>query len=244
MSWCPLSHQCCSSAPPPPDNFPPHVHPPPHAPSFFQGTGQLLAGPLLLRQRHSRRARACSAFSAAAMPAPPASPPPSPPLPLPLAQRHRAALGWAHASASAPFQTSSCPLSLQCCSNARPHSSPPPSPPLLPPSPPPCRKAPGSSWLGPCFCVSAIPDELVPSQPSVLQQCFSRADERRQSDIAQSISALKMAAKQIHGELNNIVKVGAEAAKQTLKELMGGIAPHRQVMGRGGRWRPIRCLGS
>ncbi|GAX74152.1 hypothetical protein CEUSTIGMA_g1601.t1 [Chlamydomonas eustigma] len=66
---------------------------------------------------------------------------------------------------------------------------------------------PGSSWLGPCFSVSSIPDELNNSQPSVLQQCFSNIDARRQGDIAQSLSALRMACKHVQNELNGIVKL-------------------------------------
>ena len=105
-------------------------------------------------------------------------------------------------------------------------------------------QAPGSSWLGPCFCVSAIPDELVPSQPSVLQQCFSRADERRQSDIAQSISALKMAAKQIHGELNGIVKVGGigKVAGKTSKG--GGGSRTLRRVSQPSKWQLSRYTGS
>jgi hypothetical protein len=39
---------------------------------------------------------------------------------------------------------------------------------------------PAISWLGPLFCPSPVEDEVVKSQPSVVEQCFSGADKRRQ----------------------------------------------------------------
>lgn len=32
---------------------------------------------------------------------------------------------------------------------------------------------PGSSWLGPCFSVSAMPDELIRAEPDVTEACFA-----------------------------------------------------------------------
>jgi len=31
---------------------------------------------------------------------------------------------------------------------------------------------PGACWLGACFVVSAVPDQGLPLQPNVMQQCF------------------------------------------------------------------------
>jgi len=67
-------------------------------------------------------------------------------------------------------------------------------------------EAPGSSWLGPCFCPSPVDDQLVNSQPNVGEQCFSDPDNRRPGDMQQSIRTLQLASKQIHNELFAIVK--------------------------------------
>jgi hypothetical protein len=39
----------------------------------------------------------------------------------------------------------------------------------------------GSSWLGPCFSVSVLPDPLIRQAPSVLAECFGNPDQRRQA---------------------------------------------------------------
>eukprot|EP00798_Chlamydomonas_sp_ICE-L_P032299 gene32299-16867_t len=65
---------------------------------------------------------------------------------------------------------------------------------------------PGSSWLGPLLCCSPIPDRLVNSQPNVVAQCFANFESRRQGDMVQSMTALRMSSKQIQTELYNIVK--------------------------------------
>jgi hypothetical protein len=38
----------------------------------------------------------------------------------------------------------------------------------------------GSSWLGPCFSVSVLPDQLIKQQPSILTECFANPEQRRQ----------------------------------------------------------------
>ncbi len=73
---------------------------------------------------------------------------------------------------------------------------------------------PNVSWFGPAFTVSAIPDDQVPSLPSVAQTCFFNLEDRRQTDLAQSISALRMAGKQIQGSLYAAVKVPGMGGQQ------------------------------
>ena len=71
--------------------------------------------------------------------------------------------------------------------------------------------------MGPCFSVSPLPDDINNSQPSVTQQCFSNLEGRRQGDIAGSLSALKMAAKQVQNELHGIVKVREEGGDSCVR---------------------------
>lgn len=65
---------------------------------------------------------------------------------------------------------------------------------------------PGSSWLGPAFSVSVIPDQLILALPNIREQCFSEFHTRSQSELFKSMSGLRMAMKQIHGELHGVVK--------------------------------------
>lgn len=46
---------------------------------------------------------------------------------------------------------------------------------------------PGSSWLGPCFSVSVIPDPLIFAQPSIREQCFDNVQNRRQVSSSTSV---------------------------------------------------------
>jgi hypothetical protein len=39
---------------------------------------------------------------------------------------------------------------------------------------------PGSSWLGPCFSVSVLPDPLIKQAPDILAECFGNPEQRRQ----------------------------------------------------------------
>ena len=39
---------------------------------------------------------------------------------------------------------------------------------------------PGSSWLGPCFSVSVLPDPLIKQAPDILAECFANPEQRRQ----------------------------------------------------------------
>ena len=75
---------------------------------------------------------------------------------------------------------------------------------------------PGSSWLGPFFSISSIPDDLNNSQPSVTQQCFTELDARRPADVNASISTLRMAGKHIQNELHAVVKVRGDSRMPSL----------------------------
>jgi len=83
-------------------------------------------------------------------------------------------------------------------------------------------ESPGSSWLGPCFSVSCIPDHVIASTPSVVASCFSNFESRRQGDIVNSMNALRMAARQIQGELHTIIK--ALLGKSTRDAMVGWLA--------------------
>ncbi|KAG1664460.1 hypothetical protein FOA52_006306 [Chlamydomonas sp. UWO 241] len=83
---------------------------------------------------------------------------------------------------------------------------------------------PGSSWLGPCFCVSPIPDELVPALPSITQTCFSNLESRRQGEVSQSVSTLRMTARQVQGELFAIIGPKALLGKSTREATLRWIA--------------------
>ncbi|GFR50779.1 hypothetical protein Agub_g13044, partial [Astrephomene gubernaculifera] len=68
---------------------------------------------------------------------------------------------------------------------------------------------PGSCWLGPFFNISPIPDDVQgapPQEPSVLAQCFAGAEQRRPGDMASASSALRLAMRNITGQLHGCVK--------------------------------------
>ncbi|MEW5316627.1 MAG: hypothetical protein WDW38_007987 [Sanguina aurantia] len=67
---------------------------------------------------------------------------------------------------------------------------------------------PGCSWLGPFFCMSALPDgpNSAP-QPDVGQQCFANFSTRRQSEVLQAQEALRMSSKQLVGQLHAVVEI-------------------------------------
>lgn len=60
------------------------------------------------------------------------------------------------------------------------------------------------SLLGPLFTISAIPDLVVPSRPSVRKTCFSDVETRRNADVLTSITALRNAAESLASTLHMI----------------------------------------
>lgn len=59
---------------------------------------------------------------------------------------------------------------------------------------------------------SPIPDDQVqgvpPQEPGVLQHCFSQLEARRPGDVASAQSGLRLATRNITGQLHGIVQVG------------------------------------
>ncbi|GIM17511.1 hypothetical protein Vretimale_20059 [Volvox reticuliferus] len=68
---------------------------------------------------------------------------------------------------------------------------------------------PGAVWLGPFFNISPIPDDVrgaAVQEPSVLAQCFAGVEQRRAGDVNNAVSALRLAMKNITGQLHGVVK--------------------------------------
>ncbi|EFJ51708.1 hypothetical protein VOLCADRAFT_87432 [Volvox carteri f. nagariensis] len=68
---------------------------------------------------------------------------------------------------------------------------------------------PGACWLGPFFNISPIPDDVrgaTVQEPAVLAQCFTRMEGRRPGDVNNAVSGLRLAMRNITGQLNGVVK--------------------------------------
>ncbi|GIL50136.1 hypothetical protein Vafri_6264 [Volvox africanus] len=68
---------------------------------------------------------------------------------------------------------------------------------------------PGACWLGPFFNISPISDDVrgaTIQEPSVLAQCFSGVENRRPGDVSNAVSGLRLAMKNITGQLHGVVK--------------------------------------
>ena len=63
-----------------------------------------------------------------------------------------------------------------------------------------------SSFLGPPFSVSTLPDSVVNPLPDVRQQYFADIDTRRPTEINSAVQSLRLTAAQIAGMLHTMVK--------------------------------------
>lgn len=103
---------------------------------------------------------------------------------------------------------------------------------------------PSSSWLGPFFCVSPLVDPLLPTFPSVREQCFSNYKTRRPGDIVQSVAALRLAGRQISNELHGIVKILlGKSTRDSAMSWLGAVLDHNEERAKM-RPNPMLCASS
>lgn len=95
---------------------------------------------------------------------------------------------------------------------------------------------PGSSWLGPCFSPSVLPDPLIKQQPDVIAECFGHPEQRRQGEIIRSMSSLRMTSRHLTGELHALVK--ALLGKGTRGGMMEWLGNTLEGNGERGKMRP------
>ncbi|GBF98629.1 ubiquitin conjugation factor E4-like [Raphidocelis subcapitata] len=95
---------------------------------------------------------------------------------------------------------------------------------------------PGSSWLGPCFSVSVLPDPLIKQAPDILAECFANPEQRRQGEIIRTMASLRMTSKHITGELHAVVK--ALLGKGTREAAVAWIANALEGNAERGKMRP------
>lgn len=88
---------------------------------------------------------------------------------------------------------------------------------------------PGACWLGPFFNISPIPDDQVqgvpPQEPGVLQHCFSQLEARRPGDVASAQSGLRLATRNITGQLHGIVQtlLKTKSTKAAMVRWLAGV---------------------
>ncbi|GLC36221.1 hypothetical protein PLESTB_001367200 [Pleodorina starrii] len=88
---------------------------------------------------------------------------------------------------------------------------------------------PGACWLGPLFNISPIPDDVrgaTAQEPPVLAQCFSGVEGRRPGDVNNAVSGLRLAMRNITGQLTNgVVKslLKMRSTKSDMLRWLGGV---------------------